>query len=320
MNLQDIINRCRERLNDEKGLDSQKLWSISELVSYATEAEQEIARRLEILKDSDTIGYIVLDGTVGQIDSVSVSGVVITSAAVPFAANLSITAANLSVIINSQSSTPDYRAVVRGSLVIIKAVPRTGYPAGGYSLTASASGGLTAVCTNLPGLCRQVVAIGQRYLALDQRILRITRFKPSGQTKPVPSTTKDNMDITYPAWEELENGTIFCHLPDYDSNETIVVPGPAAVELIEQDVVRLPLVDFSVSDLKALPEIAARYHEAMIERMMRNAYRKDDVDTQDMVKSKTHEGEFDLKIEGWKVQDIRRSPAPSVNQIPGGLM
>ena len=320
MNLQEIINLTRKRLGDDRGIDSKRLWQDWEIVAYANDAEREIARELELLKDSDTIGYLSLSGTTGQIDSVSVSTVVITSAAVVYATSPTVTAANLADNINAHTSTPNYRAVPRGTLVIIKAVPQTGYPIGGYSLAVTASAGMTAITTNLPGLCRHVVSIGQRFLTLDEKVIRITRFKPSGQTRPLPDFTKDDMDASYPGWEENENGTIKCFIPDYYKNEIVIYPPSKTIELIDQDVIRLPLVDLSEANLSALPEIGTRHHETMVEGIMRVAYRKNDVETLDLARSQTHEVEFNRRNEDWKRQALRRASDQQVNRIPAGFM
>jgi len=320
MNLQGILNLAHKRLFDEKGVDAKRLFADWELVSYADDAEKEIARELECLRDTDTIGYLTLAGSDGQINSVSVSTIVITSAAVPFASNLFTTAANLAANINAYTSEPNYRAVARGALVIIKAIPNTGFPAGGYSLTASTTT-MTAAATDLPGLCRQVVSIGQRYLPLDSRILRITRFKPSAQARPITLTTREYMDDMFPIWETYANGTITYGIPEYESNELIISSPSDAVEMIEQSVIRLPLVDLSISNLEAVPEIAAKYHDAMVERIMGKAYTKRDVlETFDPGRSAMHMNEFNRRMAEWKKQAIWASPGQQVNSIPPGLM
>lgn len=320
MNLQQIIDLTRKRIFDGKGADSKKLFSDEELTSYGNDTEQEIARQLECLKDSDTIGYLTLAGTSGSVDSVSVSSVAITSAAVPYATSLTVTAANLAANINAYTSTPNYRAVARGVLVIIKAMPNTGYPAAGYSLTSSTTT-MTAAATDLPDLCRDVLAVGQRFITQNEKILRITRFKPSAQARPITLTTKEIMDARYSDWETCANGTVSHGIPDYDMHETIVYPPSDAVELIEQDVIRLPLSDMSVTNLEGLPEIDAKYHTAMVERMMALAYMKRDVmEVYDPVRANAHMIEFNRRIEGWKQQKLRALSGAKTNSVPGGLM
>ncbi len=319
MNLQDIVNLTYKRLDDEKGTDSKKLFQQWELVSYANQAERDIARRLELLKDSDTIGYLVLSGSAGQIDSVSVSGITITSGAVVYATSLTATATALASNINAYTSTPNYRAVARGTIVVIKAVPQTGYPTTGYSLTATASGGMTATSTNLSGLCRHVLAIGQRHITLHEKIIRITRFKPYSQTKPLADYTKDDMDASFSDWGKAANGKIKYFIPDYEGNEAIVYPPSSAIELVEQDVIRLPLVDFA-SDLTVLPEIKAEHHETMVEKMMALAYMKRDVEIQDPVRSQAHNATYLSMVEQWRRENIKRSAAQNINRPHMGLM
>ncbi|RJP48711.1 MAG: hypothetical protein C4586_08310 [Anaerolineaceae bacterium] len=320
MNLQDICDLFYKRMDDERGTDSKRGFQLWELVSYANRAEREIARRLELLKDSDTIGYIDLSGSAGQIDSVSVTGVTITSGAVPWATSEATTAANLAVNITAYSSTPNYRAVSRGTLVIIKAVPQTGYPTTGYSLTATASGGMAAAVTNLTGLCRHVLSIGQRHLTLHEKVIRITRFKPYSQTRSLFLFTKEDMDASFPDWETEANGTVSHGVPDYESNEIIVRPPSSAIELIEQDVIRFPLADLSTSSMDGLPEIKSEHHETMVEKMMELAYRKNDVEVRDLTRATTHETQYEKMIEDWKREHIKRSHEKTTNLTPMGLM
>jgi hypothetical protein len=321
MDLQGLVDAARQILDDEKGDDTIKSWKNSELVRYSNKAEREIARQLELLRDSDTIGYVNLSGTAGQISSMSVSSVTITSAAVSFATSAAVTATNLAANINAYTSDPDYRAVARGTLVIIKANPQSGdFPTSGYTISATASGGMAATVTNLPGLCRHVVAIGQRYLSHNEKIVRIVRFKPSTQSRPVRGYERDDLDDLFPGWETYANDTILRFSPDYDQNETVVIPPPSAIELIEQEVIRLPLIDLTVANMSASPEIGVRHHETIVEGMCREAYRKNDVETLDLSRSNMHESEFNRLIEEWKREHNKRGNGFRANRMPGGVM
>lgn len=318
MNLGQIIALTRQGLADEK---MPHLWTDAELANYATDAERELARRLYLLNDSDTVGYVTLSGTGGQVDSLSVAGVAITGGAVAYSTDLATTAENLAANINAMTSVPNYRAVARGLRVVIKANPGTGYPAASYSLAAAVSGGtLGATTTILSGLCRHVLAVGQRFLPLHSKVVRITRFKPGSVSRPIGLYTKDDMDYSMAGWEALASGSLVAAVPDYKRREVIVVPPPSAADVIETDCDRLPLFDLTAGDLNAIPEIGEEYHIDMTEWMKRQAYRKNDVETLDLNRSKQAEAEFDRRVEAWRVEHIRRQPGASTNRVPGGLL
>jgi len=320
MNLQEIIGLTQYRLDDAITTNNKNKWSVPELVEYANDAQDELARRLYLFHESDTIGYLVVSGSAGQVDSVSVSGVVITSGVVVFSASTANTARLVAAGINAHTSSPNYRAVVRGTVVVIRAIPGTGYPAAGYAITAVTSGGLTAVVTDLPGLCRQVIAVGQRHIALSDRIIKITRFKPLSSTRPIDGYTKEDYDAADPRWESRVNGVPGGYIPDYENNEVIVVPPSMTVDNVEMDCYRLPLVRLSPADLSAIPEVPEILHRVMPSWMLRQSFLKNDEETLDLARSKSWEAEFDRQVEAWKVEKVRRMAGSATNRIPGGLM
>jgi len=323
MNLGQIIDMARGRLDDagKKGSsDTKKGWKNPDLAGFADDAESEIARQLFLLEDHDTIGYIKLTAAFGQIDSVSVSGVAITSGAVAFTTSLERTAVLLAANISAMASTPKYRAKARGTIVVVKAVPNTGYPAAGYSIAAVASGGLTAAVTDMPGLCRHVIAIGDRFIDLHSRVWRITRFKPASQGRPIGLATRLELDAGIPDWETAENGTIQCVIPDYEAGEAILYPPTDEAELIEQSCYRLPLVPLTDDDMLALPEIGEKYHIGMVDWIIRQACLKPDIETWFKELGKQAEADFEARIERWRIDIKDRTPSASTNRIPAGFM
>jgi hypothetical protein len=323
MNLGQIIDMARGRLDDagKKGSsDTKKGWKNPDLAGFADDAESEIARQLFLLEDHDTIGYIKLTAAVGQVDSVSVSGVVITSAAVVYATSLANTAALLAENINAYTSTPNYRSVARGPLVVVKAIPNTGYPVTGYSLTATVSAGMAVAAVDTPGLCRHIMPISGRFVGLNSRVWRVTRFKPASQARPVALATRLEMDANVPDWEKAVDGAIQCVIPDYEAQEAIVYPPSKTVELIEQSCFRLPLVALTDDDMMALPEIGEKYHIAMVDWIIRQACLKPDIETWFKELGKQAETDFFSRIENWRIQLKDRRPSGDVNRIPGGFL
>lgn len=320
MNFDAILKLWRKRLDDEQGNDSKRLWQDWEGAAFASDAEREICRELWAIDDSDTIGYIKLSGVAGQVDSVAVSGVTITSAAVPFRTNLKTTASDLAANINAFTSSPEaYRAVPRGTMVVIRANPGETYPAAGYLISSTYSAGMTVVATDLPGLCRHVLAIGQRYLPIHEKVIKIRRFKPAGQSGPAEDYTDEDYDNSIQDWEKHPVGTISGFIPNYDQGEIIVVPPPKAAECIEVTVYRYPLFDFSADDLDAYPEIGEKYHMAIVDWMLRQAYLKNDVETLDFNRSTKFEGEFNRRIEDFKRQKNKTRAQTQMNRVPGAF-
>lgn len=100
-------------------------------------------------------GTVTLSGSAGSIDGVTVNGVSVIDASVPFNTTLTQTALDLAAAINSSASNPEYTASASGSVVTIAAKRGTGAGANGYVIAgtlttltatyAALSGGVTAV-------------------------------------------------------------------------------------------------------------------------------------------------------------------------------
>jgi len=321
MLLSDIMNRAKIRLNAIVGSSRVKLWKDPELCQYATNAEREIARRLLCLNESDTIGYVTLSsGASGSITSVSVAGVAITSGAVSFATSLSQTATNLAANINAYTSTPNYRAVSRGTNVIIKAIPGT-YPATGYAIATVTSGLLTAVDTDLSGLCRFLIAINGRYFALHEKAIKINRARFATLDKRAVVVDKAQMDESSTSWETNTAAEPSYLITDYDNREIILDCPSVAADMLEVECAREPLFEFSENQMeKQIPEIPAMYHIFMVDWIVRDAFLKNDGETFDLGQAQKYEAEFERQIEEAKRERIRRIPGSNVNSVPGGLL
>lgn len=76
-------------------------------------------------------------GAAGSVNGVTVNGVAIIDAAVPFNTSLSQTAADLADAINASQSVPEYRASAVGAVVTITAPQGMGAGANGHVVTAT---------------------------------------------------------------------------------------------------------------------------------------------------------------------------------------
>jgi hypothetical protein len=95
-------------------------------------------------------GTIALAGTAGSVDAITVGGVTITDASVPFNTSLTQTAVDLATAINTSASNPEYTATASGSVVTVKAKRGAGATANGLAVSGSLTT-MTATYTNLSG-------------------------------------------------------------------------------------------------------------------------------------------------------------------------
>jgi hypothetical protein len=101
-------------------------------------------------------GTVTLNsGSSGSVDAITVNGVAILDAAVPYATSLTVTAANVAAAINSSASNPEYSATSSGAVITIKAKRGSGAGANTFAVVSTVttltktdvnlSGGVTAV-------------------------------------------------------------------------------------------------------------------------------------------------------------------------------
>jgi hypothetical protein len=88
-------------------------------------------------------------GASGSVDGITVNGVQIMSAVVPYATSLSVTATNVAANITAYTSSPNYSAVAVGPVITITA-STTGSGSNGY-LVAAAATTITATITDMAG-------------------------------------------------------------------------------------------------------------------------------------------------------------------------
>lgn len=95
-------------------------------------------------------GTITLAGSAGSIDAVTIDGIAVLDAPVPFDTSLTNTAINLAAAINSSLSQPEYVASASGSIVTIKGKRGLGAQANGHVIVATTTT-LTTTITNMAG-------------------------------------------------------------------------------------------------------------------------------------------------------------------------
>ena len=95
-------------------------------------------------------GTLTLSGASGSINTVTVAGVGIIDAAVPFNTDLTTTAADLAAAINASQSVPEYTATASGAVVTITAQLGMGANGNGLVVAYTATT-MTATAANLSG-------------------------------------------------------------------------------------------------------------------------------------------------------------------------
>jgi|SRR3990172_8165722 len=330
MELNGILKSLRRDLNDEVGSDSQRHWSDFDLTGYANNAVREIIKELLCLTADDDFtetaatGTITISGVAGQVSSVAVNGLVVTSGATPFNGTLSQTATDLAAninafAVNSANTNPiKFTAQAVGAIVTISGPSGTGSTPNGYTVVPVISGGLSVVVAPMSGgacLCKLFVIPGQSRYLLHPKVCMITRFKPGLSSSPIDPKTKAQIDAQYPGWESSGPGLPFAYIPDYRNKKIILVVSPEDPDVITLDVVRFPYVELDYTKTDQVPEIPEEYHALIIPWVKRDAFRKNDAETLDLVRSETFEKEFYRMTEQIKarLENLREPPSQGIS-------
>lgn len=103
-----------------------------------------------ITNETLATGTVTLSGSSGSVNTITVNGVNIISAAVPFNGTLTQTALDLATAINNNMSAPEYTATASGATVTISAARGTGASPNGFVVTGTLTT-LTATYANMAG-------------------------------------------------------------------------------------------------------------------------------------------------------------------------
>lgn len=263
------------------------LWSDTEMKAYANQAERAVCRIVRLLTDGTTstetvaTGTITLAGTAGQIDSVKVNGVTVTSGAVPFNSTLTQTATDLAANITAYASSPNYSAAGALAVVTVSAAAGSASTPNEYVITVTCSGGLSATVTNMTGgtaLTRLAIIAGQQHYQLDPRIIDIEDRDVRLVTlqKVLPKCSYTEFQRRNTLWDTL-SGEPGAFSLDWRRRWLTLDFIPTAADTAIARVIRLPLADMSAD--ASTPEIPSEYHDFLPDMMAYFAFHKPDSET-----------------------------------------
>lgn len=119
------------------------------------------------------------------------------------------------------------------------------------------------------------VAAGESVLDIDSRIIAIRRARLSSGRTLRPVVVR-SMDESCPGWENATASTPVIYIPDYQTSAIRLHPPSAAKDTVYLTVVRAPMNRMVEDD--DCPEIAERYHSALVEYMLAEGFGTADAD------------------------------------------
>ena len=144
------------------------------------------------------------------------------------------------------------------------------------------------------GVAQVAVSAGVPLVDISAKIISIRRIRLQSRSARLTKRTVREMDELAPGWDtSTHTSQPSTVVVDYQSDALFLYPTPAADDVLLMTVTREPLEIHSNDDV---PEIASRYHPALIEWAKFKAYSNEDTDLYDEKKAsvalKRFEDEF----------------------------
>jgi hypothetical protein len=282
MTLQTIIDQARYRLNN---FEKPYRWLDAELVFYANEAENVIARDTQCLVDTETESVCRLFTVAGTIDY-AISPLILSVLSVRL----------VQTELMTLDTTPAPTAFAAAATVT--GVTSTKSCTVVEKLTAT-----TYTVEHRDGLFTAGEVVGDGTNSIDLAAGYPTFAENSDDTTFLAKTNVMEIN-TYGAWRNADQDEPSRWMLDYQTGHTTIYPPPDDHYALYLSVIRYPLTALTTSSMSAqTPEIDAAYHQALIDGICYQAYLKAGDDTFDADRSKLFYGLFRAAISRKKIQN-----------------
>lgn len=179
-----------------------------------------------------------------------------------------------------------------------------------YTTAVSTSG--TSTTTSTARLCQLLLGSATEFYDLDPRVIYLRRVKLAGRSQPLKPMDYRDLDECRPGWE-ASTGSVSGYVRGLDSGKLRPYPIPTTAGTVGLLVVREPLEP--LADPNDEPEIAARYHLALLDWVSYRAYMKKDTEALDPEAAAKHLGLFEAEF-GTRKQSAALEEEWARNNLP----
>ena len=294
MNLQEIVDATRYRLNN---YEKPYFWIDSEMVFYANEVINEIAREAKVLKDSTTASVCEIFTTVNILDYSLAASIIRVNGV----------------------------KLVTKELLTLDVAPSTIWAAGD-TITGASS---TKTCYVEEALTTTTYVISQRTGAftLGEILSNGTNTADQGSSYPTTSdyessnlimTRRTEMDMGHSGWRYSTADKPYKYLLDFQTGYITLYPRPDDEYLIRLSVIRYPITAMSATSMSTqTPEIDSKYHEVIVNGICARAHLKRGDDTYDPKRAAEFMGLYRKGISDMKINEVM-SKDPEIIFEPRG--
>ncbi len=263
--LEEILARARRKLDD---FELPFYWEDVELTSYLNDFLNEICEETWILQDSLT------DGTTTRTD---ISFASTTKRIATVAGNF------VTDGFYEEQTIAVVSALNTGAKTVASVDPKGKYMVTTESLTTEATGGTVSIISNWSP-CRMTIVDGTADYLMDPRILSIDKDSVRTTLSDVPlvQVTRNMLDCTTPGWRTEAESHPYKFLLDYSEGYMTLSPTPDENCTLSMTVFRKPLVEMSISDVEAFPELPDQFHLELADGICWAGLEKLDTETIDV--------------------------------------
>lgn len=134
------------------------------------------------------------------------------------------------------------------------------------------------------------LSAGDSYFEIDDSVIYIRRAVLVSTGRPLVPKVSRAMDEEVGNWEMATASVPMVFIPDWETGKIALWPPTASSDSIRMTVIRTPTEQMTEDD--DVPEIAPRFHRALLDWMLHLAFLKQDADTFDPKKAAQHEERF----------------------------
>lgn len=134
------------------------------------------------------------------------------------------------------------------------------------------------------------ISSGDSYFEIDDSIIYVRRAVLASTGQALVPRVVRAMDEEVPNWEDTIASTPMVFVPDWETGKMALWPPTSADDTVRMTVIRTPTEEMVDDEDK--PEIAPRFHRALLDWMLHLGYLKQDADTFDPKKAAQHEERF----------------------------
>lgn len=131
---------------------------------------------------------------------------------------------------------------------------------------------------------------GDTYFEIDDSVIYVRRAVLNSTGRPLVPKVSRAMDDEVPGWEGAQASVPMVFVPDWETGKMALWPPTANADTIRLTAIRTPTNEMVEDEDE--PEIAKRFHRALLDWMLHLGFLKQDADTFDPKRASQHEERF----------------------------